>query len=124
MIVKFWVFPRKNFYKIAFKIITSIFFNLATLLQDGLKLLEHACKVVEDKISSASGSFNFQMKPKVVTSSDEADLAKQLEQLEQENAEVIINNMAFTYLAFLYNQICNFINIYKLLFQIILSKLD
>jgi len=56
--------------------------------EDGLKLLDHACKVVEDKISSASGSFNFQMKPKVVTSSDEADLAKQLEQLEQENAEI------------------------------------
>ena len=58
-------------------------------LQDGLKILEDACKAVEEKIASTGGSFNFQMKPKVVTSTDEADLAKQLEKLEQENAEVI-----------------------------------
>jgi len=55
---------------------------------DGLKILEEACKAVEDKIRSTGGSFNFQMKPKVVTSTDEADLAKQLEKLEQENAEI------------------------------------
>lgn len=57
-------------------------------IQDGLKILQDACKAVEDDIASAGGSFNFQMKPKVVTSTDEADLAKQLEKLEQENAEV------------------------------------
>merc|ERR1712062_583975 len=55
---------------------------------DGLKLLEDACTVVEENITKAGGSFNFQMKPKVVTSTDEADLAKQLEKAEQENAEV------------------------------------
>ena len=38
------------------------------------------------------------MKPKVVTSTDEADLAKQLEKLEQENAEVSHGNY-FGYLA-------------------------
>merc|ERR1711997_1252355 len=55
---------------------------------DGLKLLEEACKAVEEKIIGAGGSFNYQMKPKVVTSTDEADLAKQLAKLEEENAEV------------------------------------
>jgi hypothetical protein len=30
------------------------------------------------------------MKPKVVTSTDEADLAKQLQKLEEENAEVCL----------------------------------
>lgn len=55
---------------------------------EGLEILEKACKVVEENITSAGGSFNFQMKPKVVTSTDEADLAKQLAKLEEENAEV------------------------------------
>merc|ERR1719361_2752676 len=41
---------------------------------DGLRIMEEA--------------FNFHMKPKVVTATDEADLAKQLERAEQENAEV------------------------------------
>ena len=59
-------------------------------LQDGLKLLEEACKIVEEKITTAGGSFNFQMKPKVVTSTEEADLQKQLEKLAEENAEVHI----------------------------------
>merc|ERR1712020_776086 len=55
---------------------------------EGLKLMEEACQAVQDRISSVGGSFNFQMKPKVVTATDEADLAKQLERAEQENAEV------------------------------------
>merc|ERR1711981_858088 len=55
---------------------------------EGLKLLEKARKVVEENITGAGGSFNYQMKPKVVTSTDEADLAKQLQKLEEENAEV------------------------------------
>ena len=55
---------------------------------DGLRLLEEACKAVEDRITSAGGSFNFHMKPKVVTATDEADLAKQLERAELENAEI------------------------------------
>lgn len=50
--------------------------------------MEEACQAVQDRISSVGGSFNFQMKPKVVTATDEADLAKQLERAEQENAEV------------------------------------
>merc|ERR1719328_985390 len=55
---------------------------------DGLRIMEEACQAVQDQISSVGGSFNFQMKPKVVTATDEADLAKQLERAEQENAEV------------------------------------
>merc|ERR1712062_421444 len=55
---------------------------------EGLKLMEEACQAVQDRISSVGGSFNFQMKPKVVTATDEADLAKQLERAEQKNAEV------------------------------------
>jgi len=55
---------------------------------DGLKIMEEACKAVEDRIISIGGTFNFHMKPKVVTATDEADLAKQLERAEQENAEV------------------------------------
>jgi translation initiation factor 2 subunit 1 len=58
--------------------------------EDGLKILEDACKAVEENIKCAGGSFNYQMKPKVVTSTDEADLAKQLQKLEEENAELTI----------------------------------
>ena len=50
--------------------------------------MEEACKAVEDRIASLCGSFNYHMKPKVVTATDEADLAKQLERAELENAEV------------------------------------
>jgi len=55
---------------------------------DGMKIMEDACKAVEDRIASLGGTFNFHMKPKVVTATDEADLAKQLERAEQENAEI------------------------------------
>jgi len=56
--------------------------------QEGLQALNDACKAIEDRISASGGSFNIQMAPKVVTATDEADLAKQLERAEQENAEV------------------------------------
>ena len=55
--------------------------------------MEEACKAVEDKISGHGGAFNFQMKPKVVTATDEADLAKQLERAELENAEVMYQTL-------------------------------
>ena len=55
---------------------------------DGLKLLEEALKAIEDKIKEAGGSFSVQMAPKVVTATDDADLAKQMERAELENAEV------------------------------------
>merc|ERR1711881_496057 len=56
--------------------------------QEGLDALNAACKVIEERIGASGGSFNIQMAPKVVTATDEADLAKQLERAEQENAEV------------------------------------
>lgn len=56
--------------------------------QEGLDGLNTACKTIEERITSSGGSFNIQMAPKVVTATDEADLAKQLEKAEQENAEV------------------------------------
>merc|ERR1712241_398023 len=56
--------------------------------QEGLDALHAACKVIEERIGSFGGSFNIQMAPKVVTATDEADLAKQLAKAEEENAEV------------------------------------
>ena len=55
---------------------------------EGLQILNDACKAIEDRIGASGGSFNIKMAPKVVTATDEADLAKQLERAEQENAEV------------------------------------
>jgi translation initiation factor 2 subunit 1 len=57
-----------------------------------LKIVEEACQAVEDRIKSIGGSFNYHMKPKVVTATDEADLAKQLERADMENREVIISD--------------------------------
>merc|ERR1712061_757708 len=56
--------------------------------QDGLKLLNDACETIQQTINAAGGTFNYKMAPKVVTATDEADLAKQLAQAELENAEV------------------------------------
>ena len=56
--------------------------------QDGIQILNDACKAIEERISASGGSFNIQMAPKVVTATDEQDLAKQLERAEMENAEV------------------------------------
>lgn len=56
--------------------------------QDGLKALGDAIEVIENKITSLGGVFNVQMAPKVVTATDEAELARQMERAELENAEV------------------------------------
>ena len=56
--------------------------------QEGLDALNAACKVIEERIGTFGGSFNIQMAPKVVTATDEADLAKQMAKAEEENAEV------------------------------------
>lgn len=56
--------------------------------QDGLKALNNAIEVVQVKITSLGGVFNIQMAPKVVTATDEAELARQMERAELENAEV------------------------------------
>ncbi|XP_011267130.1 eukaryotic translation initiation factor 2 subunit 1 isoform X2 [Camponotus floridanus] len=56
--------------------------------QDGLKALGDAIEVIQSKITSLGGVFNVQMAPKVVTATDEAELARQMERAELENAEV------------------------------------
>ncbi|KAF7996249.1 hypothetical protein HCN44_001881 [Aphidius gifuensis] len=55
---------------------------------DGLKALNDAIKVIDEKITELGGVFNIQMAPKVVTATDEAELARQMERAEMENAEV------------------------------------
>ncbi|XP_028406309.1 eukaryotic translation initiation factor 2 subunit 1-like [Dendronephthya gigantea] len=56
--------------------------------EEGLKALETSIKAIEDVIVSKKGTFVLQHAPKVVTDMDEADLAKELEKLERQNAEV------------------------------------
>ena len=55
---------------------------------DGLKALNDAIDAIQSKITSLGGVFNVQMAPKVVTATDEAELARQMERAELENAEV------------------------------------
>ncbi|KAJ4428963.1 eukaryotic translation initiation factor 2 subunit 1 [Periplaneta americana] len=56
--------------------------------QDGLKALTQAINKIESTITTMGGVFTIQMAPKVVTATDEAELARQMEKAEQENAEV------------------------------------
>uniref|UniRef100_A0A8C1K5H1 Eukaryotic translation initiation factor 2 subunit 1 n=1 Tax=Cyprinus carpio TaxID=7962 RepID=A0A8C1K5H1_CYPCA len=55
---------------------------------EGLSVLNQAMAVIKEKIEEKRGVFNIQMEPKVVTDTDETELARQLERLERENAEV------------------------------------
>merc|ERR1719431_2101254 len=55
---------------------------------DGLAMLNEACKAVEEKIKSSGGNFQIQMAPKVVTATDEDELAARIRRAEEENAEV------------------------------------
>ncbi|KAL1501537.1 hypothetical protein ABEB36_006840 [Hypothenemus hampei] len=56
--------------------------------QDGLRILNEAIEVIRKTIGDLGGVFNVQMAPKVVTATDEADLARQMERAEMENTEV------------------------------------
>lgn len=56
--------------------------------EDGLKGLTNAVEAIKTTIKKYKGDFNEKAAPKVVTESDEAELAKQMERLERENAEV------------------------------------
>ncbi|XP_066249295.1 eukaryotic translation initiation factor 2 subunit 1 [Euwallacea similis] len=56
--------------------------------QDGLRILNEAIEVIKKSIGDLGGVFTIQMAPKVVTATDEADLAKQMERAEMENTEV------------------------------------
>merc|ERR1712096_564603 len=55
---------------------------------EGLALLNEGYKVVEEKIKSSGGNFAIQMAPKVVTATDEDELAARIRRAEEENAEV------------------------------------
>nr|ACD99689.1 N-EGFP/eukaryotic translation initiation factor 2 subunit 1 alpha fusion protein [synthetic construct] len=55
---------------------------------EGLSVLSQAMAVIKEKIEEKRGVFNVQMEPKVVTDTDETELARQMERLERENAEV------------------------------------
>ncbi|CAH2012765.1 unnamed protein product [Acanthoscelides obtectus] len=56
--------------------------------QEGLKILNEAIEKIKLTIEELGGVFNIQMAPKVVTATDEAELVKQMERAELENAEV------------------------------------
>merc|ERR1719348_1374342 len=55
---------------------------------EGLALLNEGCKAVEERIKSSGGNFAIQMAPKVVTATDEDELAARIRRAEEENAEV------------------------------------
>lgn len=55
---------------------------------DGLSVLNKALDAIKASIEEAGGMFNIQLQPKVVSDLDEQELAKQLQQLEDENQEV------------------------------------
>merc|ERR1719282_763668 len=55
---------------------------------EGLALLNDGCKAVEEKIKTSGGNFAIQMAPKVVTATDEDELAARIRRAEEENAEV------------------------------------
>jgi len=55
---------------------------------DGLKALQNAINKIETTIRESEGVFSILTAPKVVTDLDEAELARQLDKLELENAEV------------------------------------
>jgi len=55
---------------------------------DGLKALQTTIEEIDKTIQTLGGVFKIQMPPKVVTASDEADLVRQMEKAELENAEI------------------------------------
>ncbi|KAK3089647.1 hypothetical protein FSP39_005315 [Pinctada imbricata] len=55
---------------------------------DGLEMLNKAIGVIKENIEEAGGIFNIQKAPRVVSDTDEIELAKQLQQLEDQNREV------------------------------------
>jgi len=55
---------------------------------EGLVALNQALEAIKTSIEESAGMFNIQLQPKVVSDIDEQELAKQLQQLEDENREV------------------------------------
>lgn len=61
---------------------------------EGLARLNQAIEKIRETIENSSGSFNVIMAPKVVTDTDEAELARHLTELEKQNMEVDGDNDA------------------------------
>ncbi|XP_033738821.1 eukaryotic translation initiation factor 2 subunit 1-like [Pecten maximus] len=55
---------------------------------DGLAMLNKALDAIKKNIEEAGGVFNVQKQPRVVSDMDDQELAKKLQQLEDENREV------------------------------------
>lgn len=55
---------------------------------EGVAALEKATKIVKNAIEEMGGMFNIQMPPKVVSDTDEQELARHLERLEEQNRDV------------------------------------
>lgn len=55
---------------------------------EGIQLLKDVIDKIQKSIEEQRGRFKIKMQPKVVTDVDEADLARQLELLDEENQEV------------------------------------
>jgi len=64
---------------------------------DGLKKLNEALEKIKSTIEAAGGVFNVKMAPKVVSDTDEMELARQLEKLEEANREVSGDDDADSY---------------------------
>lgn len=63
--------------------------TMTTLDKDGaLDAISKANSAIKENIENNNGSFVVKMEPKVVTDTDEAELSKELERLEQMNAEI------------------------------------
>lgn len=56
--------------------------------EEGVRLLQEVIEKIKVKIESFKGRFKIKMSPKVVTDLDEAELARQMEQMEAENEQV------------------------------------
>ena len=55
---------------------------------EGIQILKDVIDKIQTSIRAQKGRFNVKMQPKVITDIDEADLARQMELLEEENQEV------------------------------------
>lgn len=56
--------------------------------EDGVRVLQEVIDKIKISIESFKGRFKVKMAPKVVTDYDEAELARQMEQMEAENEQV------------------------------------
>lgn len=61
---------------------------------EGVAKLNMAIEKIRESIEKSNGAFNIMMAPKVVTDTEEAELAKQLDELEKQNMEVDGDNDA------------------------------